>query len=37
MQWHVTSTVWVNHAMTTVFWAFHEMTPEDFKRVTDEE
>ena len=27
--------VWVNDAMTTVFSPFHEMTAEDFKRVTD--
>ncbi len=27
--------VWVNDAMTTVFSPFHEMTPEDFKRVTE--
>jgi NAD(P)-dependent dehydrogenase (short-subunit alcohol dehydrogenase family) len=27
--------VWVNSAMTTVFSPVHEMTPDDFKRVTD--
>ena len=27
--------VWVNDAMTTVFSPFHEMTVEDFKRVTE--
>lgn len=27
--------VWVNNAMTTVFSPVHEMTPEDYKRVTD--
>ena len=27
--------VWVNDAMTTVFSSFHEMTAEDFKRVTE--
>ena len=27
--------VWVNDAMTTVFSPFHEMTAEDFKRVTE--
>lgn len=27
--------VWVNDAMTTVFSPVHEMTPEDYKRVTD--
>jgi NAD(P)-dependent dehydrogenase (short-subunit alcohol dehydrogenase family) len=27
--------VWVNDAMTTVFSPFHQMTPEDFKRVTE--
>ena len=27
--------IWVNDAMTTVFSPFHEMTPEDFKRVTE--
>ena len=27
--------VWVNDAMTTVFGPFHEMKPEDFKRVTE--
>jgi len=27
--------VWVNHAMTTVFSPFHEMSGEDFKRVTE--
>ena len=28
--------VWVNDAMTTVFSPFHEMTAEDFKRVTED-
>jgi len=27
--------VWVNDAMTTVFSPFHEMSPEDYKRVTE--
>lgn len=27
--------IWVNNAMTTVFSPFHEMTPEEFKRVTE--
>jgi NAD(P)-dependent dehydrogenase (short-subunit alcohol dehydrogenase family) len=27
--------IWVNDAMTTVFSPFHQMTPEDFKRVTE--
>src|SRR5262249_34823286 len=27
--------VWVNDAMTTVFSPFHEMTADDFKRVTE--
>src|ERR687885_1024385 len=27
--------VWVNDAMTTVFSPFHQMTPEDYKRVTE--
>ena len=27
--------VWVNDAMTTVFSPFHDMSPEDFKRVTE--
>ncbi|MDP9224654.1 MAG: SDR family NAD(P)-dependent oxidoreductase, partial [Actinomycetota bacterium] len=27
--------VWVNDAMTTVFLPFHEMSAEDFKRVTE--
>ncbi|MDX5376907.1 MAG: SDR family oxidoreductase [Halomonas sp.] len=28
-------TIWVNGAMTTVFSPFHEMSPEEFKRVND--
>ena len=27
--------IWVNDAMTTVFSPFHELSPEDFKRVTE--
>lgn len=27
--------IWVNDAMTTVFSPFHDMSPEDFKRVTE--
>ncbi|QJQ95711.1 MULTISPECIES: SDR family oxidoreductase [Halomonadaceae] len=27
--------IWVNSAMTTVFSPFHEVTPEEFKRVTE--